>query len=156
MMQPRRAWRSIEDMPKRHTGTRAQALRMARDAKAAHDARLAEREAQLTQALTDYYAADTAATSLREAARAEADAILAKAHSSAEQVIAQADVQIATYDTQRQAAITTIRQLGEHPASIAALCGLSTPDVRALLRARPVSDTGDPQHGVESGKRRVG
>lgn len=143
MMRSRRARRSIEVMPKRHTGTRAQALRMARDAKAAHDARLAEREAQLTQALTDYYTANNAVKTLRESARAEADAILTAAQARADQVLARADQQIATYENQRRAAVTTIRQLGENPASIAQLCGLGTPDVRALLRV-PLANTVEP------------
>ncbi len=121
-------------MPKRTTGTRAQALRKAREAKAERDARVAEREARITEILADYYAASQAAADLRVKARTTAHGILTDAQNRADHILAQAAEQIAEHDANRHAALAALRDLGERPADIATLCGLAVTEVRLLLR----------------------
>ncbi len=121
-------------MGQRTTATRAAALRKAREAKAAQDAERLRREAEIEQALADFYEAAGRAAQIRHAAQQRADKAIADAEQHARQV-----------DAEAGRAVRRLRTLGQTNAQIAQLCQISVAAVRSM--ANDPGDSPDAGNG---------
>jgi hypothetical protein len=108
---------------RRQGSIRAAAIRRAHQAKAQRDAERIAREREIEAALADYFEAVGQAAAIRSDARQKADKILAEAEAAA-----------APPRKASRAAVGRLRALTGSHADVAALCGLTVPAVRALLR----------------------
>ena len=121
-------------MPRR-VAARAEALRLALQAKSARDTARQHREALIESALADYYQAAAEAERVRDAARRKAAALLADAeHTAGPQAGVAAN------------AVRRLRDLLGGITETAQLCGLTVPAARDLLAGRALAGDGsDPR-----------
>jgi hypothetical protein len=110
-------------MTRRRASIRATAIRRAQEAKAQRDAERIAREREIEAALADYFEAVGRAAALRTDAQRKAGKLLADAEQAA-----------AVPEQAIRAAVGRLRTLTGAHADVAALCGLTLPAVRALLR----------------------
>jgi hypothetical protein len=103
---------------------RAQALRLAQQAKSRRDAERDQRESLIEAALADFYQVAASAEEIRARARAKADAVLTAA-----------DRHAAACDTAARDAVRRLRDLLGATAEVAALCGITVPKAREYLTA---------------------
>jgi len=121
-------------MPRR-VAARAEALRLALQAKSARDTARQHREVLIESALADYYQAAAEAERVRDAARRKAAALLTDAeHAAGPQAAVAAN------------AVRRLRDLLGGITETAQLCGLTVPAARDLLAGRPSS--GDSAAGL--------
>jgi hypothetical protein len=114
--------------PRRLAGVRASAVRQAREAKAARDVRLREREVAVEQVLAEYYAATGQAGEIWRRARERTERIRAEAETATRGLMADADE-----------ALRRLRSLGESREAIRELTQLSASRLRLAL-TDPASD----------------
>lgn len=120
----------------RQSGTRLAAIRQARDAKHARDARLRVRELEVEAALVDFYAASVAA-----------EEIVARAQARAQQILVEAQAAVITPRRAVVDAVHRLRELGENRTSLQELTGLSAAQVRECLAADDVAGPGEVAAG---------
>ena len=114
-----------------------QAVRRAREARAAREEALAIREAQVEAALVEFFAAKGEVERIRQQATLKADAVLAEA----------ARVAVAPWAA-ACAAVRRLRDLCGSNATVAELCGLKLQDVREML-AVPRAGEEPPPAGAD-------
>jgi hypothetical protein len=122
-----------------------QAVRRAREARAAREETLAARETAIEAALVDFFRAVGEVERIKEQAKARADALLAEATRVAETPWAAACT-----------AVQRLRELVGNNAQVAELCGLKLEDVRDMLAAikaseEPRADGGETSRPGEPG-----
>ena len=118
-------------MPRR-VAARAEALRLALQAKSARDTARQHREVLIESALADYYQAAAEAERVRDAARRKAAALLADAeHAAGPQAAVAAN------------AVRRLRDLLVGITETAQLCGLTVPAARDLLAGRALGGSND-------------
>ena len=118
-------------MPRR-ASVRAEALRLAHQAKSARDTARQHREAQVEAALADYYQATAEADRIRDTASRKAAALLADADRAA-----------APQSNAAAQAVRRLRSLLGGITETAQLCGLTTVAVRDILAGRTLVGNGD-------------
>lgn len=101
-----------------------QAVRRAREARAAREEALTEREEAIEAALVDYFRASGEADRIKQQAKAKADALVVEAARVAKVPWAEAC-----------AAVRRLRELVGNNAQVAELCGLRLGEVREMLAA---------------------
>lgn len=101
-----------------------QAVRLARERRAAREEAFAVREKAIESALVDYFRAAGEVERVKQAAQVKADAVLAEA----------ARVALTPWAA-ACAAVRRLRDLCENNAEVAQLCGLRLEDVRDMLAA---------------------
>jgi len=109
-------------MPRRGPSARAAALRRAQQAKAARDADRLRREKDIEAALADYFQATEQAGRIRAEGRRKADQLLTGADRAAHPP-----------EQSAAAAVRRLRDLVGSAAEVAALCGIATSSVRAMI-----------------------
>lgn len=127
----------------RTSTARANALRQARQAKAAREAERMAREQAIEAALADFFEQHGRAASLREEAARRADALVRDAETKA-----------AAYEAAARAAVRALRALVESHAEVAELTGLSLGTVRGMLTSSvETGESGSAAAGERGGAR---
>jgi hypothetical protein len=127
-------------MPRRGTSARAAALRRAQQAKAARDAGRLRHEQDIEAALADYFEAIEQAGRIRAEAGRKADHLLADGEQAAE-----------PREQAARSAVRRLRDLTGSAAEVAALCGITASEVRAMLADRPPDPDPDADTAVPGG-----